>query len=210
MEYTDLKEIERRPKQYWNADGFPSLVMGALLILWGLALALPTWLPAGSWVEYYWMAVPLVLIFSGLAANAIVKKLKQRFTFPRTGYVEWTPPSGAIKIVTALLGTAMAVAAVFVIRSSTVQGFTDLLPPACALFCALGALIIAKWHKLPHYLWLSALSLVLVFIIIRFRMDLTHNFILLWLSLGAGVCLVGGVQLHTYLRRNPRSQEDEA
>jgi hypothetical protein len=210
MDYTDLKEIEQRPKQYWMADGLPDLVMSALFFLWGLALALPTWLPSGSWVKYYWIVVPLILVFSGLAANAAIKKLKQHFTFPRTGYVEWTPPSGVIKMATAFLGAGVAAAAAFLIRSATVQGFLDLLPPACALLCVLIFLIIAKWHKLPHYLWLSALSLVLSFILIRTRMDLTHGFILLWLSLGAGTCLGGSIRLYTYLRRNPRQREDEA
>ena len=36
MEYPDLKEIERRPKQYWNADGLPDLLFGFVWILWGI------------------------------------------------------------------------------------------------------------------------------------------------------------------------------
>jgi hypothetical protein len=203
MQYPDLNEIERRPKKYWNADGVPELVMGAIWILWGVTMALPASLHLGNWL---WM----VLIFSGLAANPAIKKLKQRFTFPRTGYVEWKPLSGVTKMVTMLLGAGSAAAFVFLMRAATVQGFMDLLPPACASLFALLFLSAAIWHKLPHLLVGSALSLVLAFIIIRNHMDLTSSFVLLWLSLGAGTCLMGGVRLYTYLRRNPRQREDEA
>jgi hypothetical protein len=205
MQYPDLKEIAQRPKKYWNADGVPDLVMGAVLILWGAALALPAWLHLREW-DWLWV----VMVFSSLAANVVIKKLKQHFTFLRTGYVELAPPSGVTKMVTAFLAAGMAAAFVFLIRAAKVQGFMDLLPPACALFGALMFLIIAIWHKFPHYLWISALSLVLAIIIIRNRMDLTNSFILLWLSLGACICLGGGVRLYAYLRRNPRQAEDEA
>jgi hypothetical protein len=71
-------------------------------------------------------------------------------------------------------------------------------------------LIIAIWRKFPHYLWISTLSLVLAILLIRNPLDLTNSFILLWLSLGACICLAGGVRLYTYLRRNPRQAGDEA
>ncbi len=202
MQYPDLKEIAQRPKKYWNADGVPDLVMGAVLILWGAALALPAWL------QWSWLWV--VMVFSSLAANAVIKKLKQRLTFPRTGYVEWTPPSSVTKMVTAFLGAGVAAAFVFLLRAAKVQGFMELLPSAFALLGALIFLIIAIWQKFPHYLWISALSLVLAIILIRNPMDLTNSFILLWLSLGGCICLVGGVRLYAYLRRNPRQAEDEA
>jgi hypothetical protein len=205
MQYPDLKEIAQRPKKYWNADGVPDLVMGAVLILWGAALALPAWLHLGEW-NWLWV----VMVFSSLAANAVIKKLKQHFTFPRTGYVEWAPPSGVTKMVTAFLGAGVAAAFVFLMRAAKVQGFMELLPPAFALLGAFMFLIIAIWHKFPHYLWISALSLTLAIILIRNPMDLTNSFILLWLSLGACICLAGGVRLYAYLRRNPRQAEDEA
>jgi hypothetical protein len=203
MQYPDLKEIERRPKKYWNADGVPELVMGAMWVLWGAAIALPTWLHLGNWI---W----LVLIFSGLAANPAIKKLKQHFTFPRTGYVEWKPQSGLTKAAMACLGAGVAAAFLFLIRTAKVQGFMDLLPTGCALFFALLFLITATWHKLPHHLWISALSLVLAFIIIHSQMDLTSSFILLWLSLGVCLIVLGGIRLRAYLHGNPRRQEDEA
>jgi hypothetical protein len=210
MQYPDMKEIERRPKRYWNVDGLPDLVMGALWILWGLALALPSWLPSGSWLNYYWMVVPLILILSGFAANAITKILKQHLTFPRTGYVESIPPGAATKMAAAFLAAGVAAAIVLLGRSATVQGLEDLLPTAIALLFALLFLVMAMRQKLPHYLWSSALSLLLAGIIARNRMSLNNGFIFLLLSIGLCSCLVGSVRLYTYLRRNPRQQEGEA
>ncbi len=203
MQYTDLKEIEQRPKKYWNADGVPELVMGAMWLLLGAAIALPAWLNWGGWI---W----IVLLFACLAANPAIKILKQRITFPRTGYVEWKPQSGVAKMAIASLGAGVAAAFVFLIRSAKVQGYMDLLPTGCALLLALLFLASAVWHKLPHHLWISGLSLVLAFIIIRNHMDLSSSFILLWLSLGVCLIVSGGLRLRAYLHHNPRPQEDEA
>ena len=206
MQYTDMKEIEQRPKKYWHADGVTDIVMGAAFFLWGAALGLPKWLHWGNWSSFIWIVVVLLTF----AANPAVKKLKERFTFPRTGYVELMPQSGIKRMTYTFLGGVMAVAFVLLIHAAKAQSFIDLLPAACALLYALTFLGAALWHKLPHYLWASALSLALAFIILRYRVDLSTSFILLLLSLGACIFLMGGIRLYAYLRRNPRQREEEA
>ena len=209
MEYPDLKEIERRPKQYWNADGLPDLLFGFVWILWGIGFLLPELLPAGKWRSYYsWVSLAL-LVVSGYAANWAIKKLKQRLTFPRTGYVEWRKPGTAARVAVMILAAAVAAGTALLASHGKEWGIADYAPPALALFFALGYLLAAIWHKLPHLLFSSALSLVLAGVIARTRMDLHQAWILFLLCLGVLSCLVGFIRLRIFMRRNQQQQESE-
>jgi hypothetical protein len=209
MEYPTVKEIERRPRQYWNADGLPDLMMGSLWILWSVAFILPELLPAGKWLGYYWMIVPLILVVSGLASNWAIKKLKQHLTFPRTGYVEWREHSAALKLLTALAGAALAAGALLLARYGIRQNMQELAPLATALLMALGFLFLAVWQKLPHYLFPSVVSLALAGIISIVRLDMGNGLILLFFCLGVLLSLIGGIRLRSYLRQNPPPVEGE-
>jgi hypothetical protein len=209
MEYPDLKEIERRPKQYWNADGLPDLLFGFVWILWGIGFLLPELLPAGSWQPYYsWVSLTLMVV-SGYVANWAIKKLKQRLTFPRTGYVEWRKPSVGARVAVMILAAAVAIGTALLASHGKGWGIADYAPPALALFFALGYLLAAIWHKLPHLLFSSALSLVLAGVIARTHMDLGHVWILFLLSQGFLSCLVGFIRLRIFMHRNHQQQESE-
>ncbi len=210
MEYPDLKEIERRPRQYWNADGLPDLTVGSLWIIWGAAFILPEVLPQGSWLRYYWMVVPLLLIGGGFAANWATKMFKRRLTFPRTGYVEWPEPGMLQWIVPALLGAGVA-AVIWVLARRIGPGSLEaLISPGVALLLALGFLCASVRQRLPHYLWSSAASLALALVFARMGPSLEHGLVCLFLALGALSLLLGTLRLRSFLRRNPVSQEGGA
>jgi hypothetical protein len=210
MLYPDLKEIERKPRQYWNVDGLPDLMMGVLWIVWGMAFLLPDLLPPGGWLQYYWMAVMPVLVVGGVVANWAIKKLKQRLTFPRTGYVDWPEPAPASKVLASLLAAAVAAGVVLLAIRSNAQPMKDLVAPGLALLVALGFLISALRLKLPHYFWMAAAALLLALIIARAHLDLSKGIICLFLSLGVLSTLMGIVRLQAYRRNNPLQQEGEA
>jgi len=126
MEYPDLNEVERRSKRYWTLDGIPEIVMGGIGILWGAAYLVPEFLPKDSRIVHaYSESIWLVLIASALAANWVMKKLKNKYTFPRAGYVQFHEPKKSQRILTAALGGLIAAA--FVPCSSSRQS-TGSLP----------------------------------------------------------------------------------
>ena len=200
----NLADVERRPQRYWNADGLPELTMGVLWVTWGGALGLPELLPPGDWLRWYWMFIPLVLVGGGLAATWATKRLKERYTFPRGGYVAWPEPGPLARL--AVVGIAMAVAAgVAALASlSRTEGLRFLAAPTCAMVLAAGFLVpVVRW-RLTHYLILSAASLGLCFAILRLRLGLEHGMILLFLAMGVISAVLGLVRLQTYLRSHPR------
>ena len=53
MPHLNLREIENRPHRYWNVDGLPEIVMGALWVLWGLAFLSPDLFLKGGWTNVH-------------------------------------------------------------------------------------------------------------------------------------------------------------
>lgn len=203
MAYPDLNEVARRPQQYWNADGLPELIMGGLWILWGVALGLPRLLPRGAWEMYYWMAVPAVLVIGGVASNWLTKKLKERFTYPRGGYVRFPDPAPLMMIVSVLLAAAIASGlAVLVVKAKT-QGIPDLAAPACGVLLAAAMLIPALRWRLPHLLVLSGASLIAAVLIGQAGLTLEPGMISLFLSLGAVSMILGAIRLRLFLHSHP-------
>ena len=92
MQTHDLNAISQRPLRTINADGIPELVMGVTWLLWGILCGIPEMVPTGHLWRYYWLIVPFVLMSSGLAGPWITKRLKERFSYSRAGYVELRQP----------------------------------------------------------------------------------------------------------------------
>lgn len=87
---SDINRIMRRTQQYWYADGFPDIGMGAWLVVLALFFAAESLTPPGSFLWLIWgVGGPLLLIGGGVVVGGAVKWLKARATFPRTGYVDY-------------------------------------------------------------------------------------------------------------------------
>ena len=155
MEQPDLDDVARRSQKYWDVDGLPELMMGLLWMLWGGAWLFGEALPDDWRADAFWTAVPALLAGSGVAAIWATKRLKQRLTFPRTGYVDWKEPSRSARLMAGgvAMVTAMVLATVAThrdMRIRTRRGAVARCPPesrvrrrqpqaACAaLSCARG------------------------------------------------------------------------
>lgn len=89
-------EVKRRAKNYWDVDGLPTLVGGVFCLLF--VVLLPPYVSNSYAWAVFGILLPL-FILAGLwigTANregyvrggSIVEWLKERITYPRTGYVE--------------------------------------------------------------------------------------------------------------------------
>lgn len=99
-----ITEVQRRATGYWFVDGLPELAGGVAMVICGglLYAAVATgleWLGTAS-LGFLLLAFPL--------SAAAVKALKERITYPRTGYVEYLPPSRTRRLTTAVVGLLAA------------------------------------------------------------------------------------------------------
>lgn len=79
---SEILEVKRRARDYWDIDGLPALLTGATTVLMGVL-----WLCGNPYASFFvlWFSLPLYS-----TNRKILEWLKGRITYPRTGYV--APP----------------------------------------------------------------------------------------------------------------------
>lgn len=202
-ESVDLKNLERRPQQYWDVDGLPELVMGLLWIVWGGAWLFGQTLPRGSVWNTYWLFTPALLACSGVAAVWAIKRLKARITFPRAGFVEWKEPTRGQRLATAGVAILAAAALAGLLAASRQPDRVGAVAaPGVGVLLSLGFLVASLKQRAPHLLALAgvALMLGLAFGALRTGWD-AMNWMLV--ALGAASMIVGAVRLRLFIRANP-------
>jgi hypothetical protein len=110
----DITAAQRRAKGYWFVDGVAEMAGGVAILLCGGLL----WAAVVTGIEWLGMAAIAVLIAGFPVSAWIVRTVKERITYPRTGYVGYPSPSrtrmfaaGAIGFVVAGLLVPIQVAA---------------------------------------------------------------------------------------------------
>lgn len=85
---TSTQEYKRRTRGYWMIDGLPEITMGGVITLLTACQIAALFAPP-SIAGFVLMAVPLGTIIFILLARRMLQVVKTRFTYPRTGYVEY-------------------------------------------------------------------------------------------------------------------------
>lgn len=197
-----LRDIENRPTRYWTIDGIPELIMGLVWILWGSALLVGEAIPKGSAANIYWMVFPAVLVLSGVASNWIVKRLKERLTYPRTGYVEYREPGPAVRVATAAMAVIAAAALAALIVTGRANGVEHSVAPVVGVILSLGFVVVSMRQRAPHYLALAGVAIALGAAFAVLRLGWTAlNWLFLWMGIAAA--LMGAWRLRRYLRQHP-------
>ncbi|HSC26728.1 MAG TPA: hypothetical protein VLD67_05615 [Vicinamibacterales bacterium] len=207
MPHPTLDEIERRPQQYWDVDGLPELIMGLLWMIWGAAWLFGDTLPRDWRWNAYWMVTPAALAVSGFAAVWATKRLKARYTFPRTGYVEWKEPSLTARLAAAAVAIVTASLLVVIMRSGADTG--QQAAPILGVILSLAFVVASLRQRAPHYLALAGVALALgVALWSAGGGWTTATWLFVWI--GAASALVGAVRLALFIRRHPRPSLGEA
>jgi hypothetical protein len=211
MEYPDLTEMERRSKRYWNVDGIPEMVMGIVWIVWGAGFLVQNAIPKGSRFSSLesWI-LPIALVGSGFAASWIIKILKNKYTFPRGGYVKFNAPPRSQRILTAVVaGLAAAVFAALFAFAASGRFDANVFGPIIGLIMAVGFLFGSRQPGLRHFVWFSLISLVFGAALYPLKLG--------WLALpwffivmGVPFIVAGVCRLRAYVRSVPLQGGDES
>lgn len=207
---TDLDSIEARPRQYWNADGIPELVMGAVWVVWGGLTWLGEWMSRDHRIEPYTMIIPLLLVVTSFLANPAIKLLKAKLTFPRTGYVEWRKPGRSQKGLAVAAAILVSVGIALLISLLRTESLQRLAAPATGLIVALAFL--AAWYRKTarHMLWSAVICVGLAAAVYWMNLGIGDGFALLLTGTGMASFLFGLATLRTYLRANPSPEAGAA
>ncbi|HEV8412508.1 MAG TPA: hypothetical protein VGQ49_02860 [Bryobacteraceae bacterium] len=198
----DIDDVKRNAQRHWMEDGLSEILVGLLFIIIGggllLKLALPRWLT-------------LDLLSSALTAAGALglswgfKKLKERITLPRSGYVVLPEPTRTRRMLTfgsvAVLGLASALG---------LLTHVVVVPVVAAVF-AMCFLWGGVQYKQTSMLWEAFLTLLFAVVSTRFTsLSGVAGVLALMVMIGTSMAILGAVRLRGFLKANPRPQETEA
>jgi hypothetical protein len=207
MKDKSMAQAEQRALQYWLIDGIAELVMGGFFVLLGLYFGaqavFPEDSPVGSMLT---PAMLMVFVVAGLTARSLIRMLKERLTYPRTGYVAYHQPSKKRRWLTLALafGMAMLVSALFASAPASLAW----IPAVSGL--VIGAYWVYHAHRMGvlRFYALAALSAIAGTTITLAGVGETLGIPLFYIVLGLALMISGGLTMLSYLRRQP-VQPDE-
>ena len=200
-----VTQARDRVSRYRDVDGFPYLLMGLALVVWGISFSIPSEVPRfgllgriltgiGTWVPIWF------LIYQG----KITEWVKARITYPRTGYVapdpqarDWGFPEVLIFLPIFLLFGSMPFSA------HIGRFFFRWVWPISLLFPVVGALMRRKAH-LPEFTYV--LGSILLGLLWWFIFRPTKPLGALFIVLGTSLAAIGFIRLVFYLWQNPKAQ----
>ncbi len=107
---TNVDEVIRKTKSYWYEDGLAEILAGLFFVAVCLLLLADWQTPAGSPWKAAWS--PLLMVFTlvwVVGGRKAIGWLKERITYPRTGYVAYKRVQGS-KAARAVLGGVIGAA----------------------------------------------------------------------------------------------------
>jgi hypothetical protein len=167
-----IQETQKRLFRYDYVDGTPDLAFGGLCLAVAICFFLFAAFPGLSSSTFSAVIVWVVLGGGGLLISWLSQRLKERLTYPRTGYVAYSRQGRPIKRTTQLLIriglpllTIILLAVLFLNRqkvSVQSQDQVTYLNPGLMGFLFSGLIAIIGWkiHLLRYYLIAAAVFLL--------------------------------------------------
>jgi hypothetical protein len=204
MPHPNLADLARRPAQYWNIDGLPELMVGVLWMVWGGAWLIGQTVPHDWRWNAYWLIVPPTLALSAVAATWATRRLKERVTFPRAGYVAWNQPDRRTRFLVAATVVVAASALALLVLTNHTRSVEQTMPAVISVILSLSFVAAGLKQRAPHHLGLAAVAVALGLAVGSMKTG-WDSMNWLFVALGAACALVGAVRLARFLRAHPIS-----
>jgi len=201
----DIEKIEKRTVQSFYDDGSFEIALGVVFVLMGGYLYVQTALPKGSALAAIMSVAMIGVIFlAGFLVNRIIRFLKRRITYPRTGYVAFKkqPVSPRKRRRAGLFGGFMGLLLVPLLGLA--PSLSALLPIMVSFPLAMIAFKIANKAGVARFFVLAALSAIIGFALTAAGIGSARGIGLAFGLIGGSMILSGVTALVVYLRRNPR------
>jgi hypothetical protein len=203
-----INQAANRARRYWYVDGLNEAAFGGLCFLLGVYFQVQDGLRITSLIRQILEAgLVLLIVAMVLLLNKLVNFLKERITYPRSGYVSYRRPNTIRRLATGLLAAAIAsvLSAVLMIAPPGLDwmaGLTGLALAAVWLFLA--------WRfQLSRFLALSLVSLGGGIFLALMQPDGVAGVAAMYFLEGAALLVSGGITFWAYLRKTQPAIEAE-
>jgi len=232
---TQIDTAIKRGRGYWFVDGFIEMFAGGLLILLGGILLLRGLAPQDSFLAQFIsvaVEIAMVKVVGIFMAILVLWWLKDRFTYPRTGFIRGKRMSivqilaffrnGFLVLALPALGL---IAAIFLLRplQDALFSMPIWFPVGLGVICAVICVLSGEWLGLPRFRLMGALigltgiaagawQFVIGWANISVETAIYRTFAsvgLLILVSGVGFLLSGVTTFLRYRKENPVPYQDE-
>jgi hypothetical protein len=202
----DIEKIEKRTVQSYYDDGLGEIALGLILFLLGGVFIAQTIVRERSAIYQALGILSIIVVLSAaLLTGRIVRLLKRRITYPRTGYVafkkkERSPKRRAVAgIVAAIIGASIAV--LYGLSPSV----STLFPAVNGLLLAVAVFFFAHKVGLTRFYVLAAASAVIGIAIAAAGIGEIKGIGFFYMLYGITIAISGVITLVAYLHRYPRA-----
>lgn len=214
-------EIDRRQQrviQYDYVDGTPDMAFGGLCLLMTICYAAFAAFPDFSNSTFSIIIFWVVFAVGGFLIGWLPQRLKERVTFPRTGYVAYSRQGRPLKpwvrwtirIGVPLISVILLVS-LFLNRSkfpAQSQESTLFLNPGLAGLLFTGIWVMIGWKvKRSRYYLIAAITLLISFLLFLSGSRGSLGMAVLSGAISLVLFISGSLTLWRYLRQNPVPQE---
>ncbi|MBN2386903.1 MAG: hypothetical protein JXB85_07775 [Anaerolineales bacterium] len=214
-----IQHAQQRTVQYDHVDGTPELEFGALFLLVALFYLLLAKVPGLAASSISIWLVMVIFIGGGFLLDRLVKILKERITYPRTGYLAHrregrplTRPQRLLIWVGVPLLTVIILVLLFLNRATFPARGVETLPAWTQGFAGLlfsGLWCIAGWKlAMPRYYLIAAVTFPASVALLFSGLDGNLGLALLFGAMSLALFLTGGLTLWKYLRDHPLPKEE--
>jgi hypothetical protein len=204
----DLKKPQLRAIQYFYVDGSFEFGFGLLCLILGVFFYVET--NVHGWLSTVVdSSLVLVMIGGAWLINRLIKQLKERLTWPRTGYLTYSRRSGrklGWRLVVGMVsGGLIAAIATVLITAPNAQVAT--MPVLSGLLLGIVMVVIGWRTRLNRFHLLAGLSTADGIAMGFSRMENTTALAAYYIVFGLVLFASGAWVLRSYLRQNPAEKE---
>jgi hypothetical protein len=205
----DIEKIEKRTVQSFYDDGLAEISLGLIFLLLGGYFFAQAAAPEGSALSSALSVLfVLVIVSAGFLVSRILRFLKRRITYPRTGYIAFKKKELSSKRRAATMIVGGIIGASFAALYGLSPSFKALFPALNGLLLAVAVLLIAGKIGLARFYILSAASAVIGLAVTAAGVGDIKGISLYYGLFGAAVTISGLATLIIYLRKSPRADRE--
>lgn len=201
---TNLDDTIKRTRAYWLVDGLPEIYTGTCFLFTALSISLPYILPKPMLFNSA-LVLPVVALVLVLGGRKMINRMKERLTYPRTGYVSYPQQSKMRRAATFIIAIVVAVGILLLNQYGV--NFTQYMPLMQAGSVAIIFIMVSLRNGgvLRFYLVAGA-ALLLGILQMMWWGFLGVGSVFFYGTLGSILVISGSLTLKSYLNQTPAAE----
>lgn len=207
---SEIDTVIQRTQRYWYVDGLGEIAVGMMLLIFGLYFALLDRIQDPTLQMVVALGQPVLFLLMWWLGGKAVRRLKERLTYPRTGYVVLPRKKKPLSrlIIAAIIAGSMG--GLIGLLQALTSGSRVIIPVVVSLLLAISVAIIARRFALARFYLLAVYTALLGLLSAVLPIPENQQNVFIFALFGLGWIVSGAVTLARYLASTQPTGEDGA